>query len=505
MTTKKLRVLLVESSPDDALCTLAKLEQGGYVVEHQRVDSASAMQAALTGDRWDVVLCNHDPSGFGGLTALRLMQAGDVGLPFLFLSHDLQEATIIHAMQSGADDYIFKGSLNRLAPAIEHNLREARIRREHRQAQHDLKESQARLNTFIANLPGMACQLMLMPDGNITFPYASEGSQPLLGLNPQDLGQDPGLFLNLLHQDDRASYDLSMRTSAENLSLWNWEGRTVTPPDGEIKWINLRCSPRRLDNGGVQWEGIMSNISQSKLAEIELKRSQEQLRELSAHIQNVREQERLNIAREVHDDLGSALTAIKLDIAWLGGRLAARNPELAAKARDIESLVDKCTAAVCNISRSLRPSVLDSFGIIAAIETEMEEFGRRTGISCTLTHVDEGDTITPDRAIALFRISQEALANIAKHAHASQVKVAIYNRGGRVNLIVSDNGRGFTQADRLKPRSFGLRGIQERVAHFGGDVQINSAPGQGATIAVSISYAHGLSEAGSMLPQQMLF
>ncbi len=521
MTTKKLRVLLVEASPDDARRTLAKLEQGGYAVEHQRVDSASAMQAALHDENWDVVLCSYDPSGFGGLDALKLMQAEDVDLPFLFLSHDLREEAIIHAMQSGADDYIFKDSLNRLAPAIEHNLREARIRLEHRQARLALQENQARLHAFIANLPGMACQFLLDASGGMSFSYISEGSQPLLDLNPQDLQQDPQMFLSLLHPDDRASYQLSMRTSAENLSFWNWEGRIVMPPQafrnregrivmspqGEIKWINLRCSPRKLDHGGVQWECVLSNISQGKLAEIEIKHSQEQLRELSAHIHDMREQERLNIARDVHDDLGSTLTAIKLEIAWLGGHLAAERHELAAKARGIESLVDKCTAAAANISHNLRPSVLDSFGIIAAIEIELEEFGQRTGISCTLTHTEEGDAPDPNAAIALFRIFQEALANITKHAQASQVKVALNSGTLCVNLIVSDNGRGYTEADRRKPRSFGLRGIEERVAHFGGDVQIRSTPGQGSTVAVRIARAPECATAGCALPllQQTLF
>lgn len=508
MTAKKLNILLIESSPGDARLTLDKLEQSGYLVEHTKVDSASAMKTALIGGDWDIVLCSYDPPGFGGMAALKLLQSAKIDRPFLFLSHDLREETIIHAMQSGADDYIFKDSLNRLAPAIEHNLREARIRREHRQAQLSLQENQARLHAFIANLPGMAFLLQLDSHDAISFPYVSEGSLALLGLNPPDLEQNPQLFLNLLHPDDRASYELSMHTSAKNLTFWNWEGRISMPPEGENKWINLRCSPRKLANGNVQWEGIMSNITQSKQAEIEIKISQGQLRELSSHIQDVREQERLHIAREVHDDLGSTLTAIKLDIAWLGGRLNTQQPDLAAKAQAIEVLVDKCAAAASNISRSLRPSVLDSFGIIAAIEIEAEEFEKRTGIPCTLKHVndcvtpDQDTSMDPDTSIALFRIFQEALNNVIKHAHASQVKVDICNRPDGVDLIVSDNGRGLTEADCGKPRSFGLRGIRERVAHFGGNVHISSTPGHGATVAVHIPRTTAQPATGSALPQQ---
>ncbi|MBI5658688.1 MAG: PAS domain-containing protein [Nitrosomonadales bacterium] len=492
MAVKKLRVLLVESSPDDAAHTLAKLKESGYVVEHLRADNASEMRAALAGNGegeggWDVVLCSYDPSGFCGLEALNLVQSREADIPFLFLSYDLREETIIHTMQAGADDYIFKGSLNRLAPSIEHNLRAARIRREHRSAQLALLENQTRLHAFIADLPGMAYQVRLEPGGGISFPYVSEGSFAVLGLSPQDLEKNPALFFDMLHPEDRASYAQTMDISARQLSFWNWEGRIRIPPGNETKWINLRCSPRTVGRG-IQWEGIMLNITQSKLAEIELNRSQEQLRELSSHIHDVREQERLAIAREVHDDLGSALTAIKLDIAWLGGRLKNINPELASKAGNIENLVDKCTAAATNISRSLRPSVLDTFGIVAAIEMEANEFEQRTGIACAFKHTDEGMAPAPDVAIALFRIFQESLTNITKHSRAGKVTVDVINRAECINLIVGDNGCGCTEADRRKPHSFGLRGIQERVAHFGGDVRIAGVPGQGTTITVCIPH-----------------
>ena len=502
MVANKLRVLLVETSLEDAQRTLAKLEQSGYEVEHQRVDNASAMQAALIENVWDVVLCSYDPSGFCGLAALELMQSKGVDLPFLFLSHDLHEETIIHTMQSGANDYLFKGSLNRLAPSIAHNLREARIRCEHRQAQIALQENQARLQAFITNLPGMAYQVLLKHDGDISFPYISDGSKALLDLNPQDLEKHPHLFMNMLHPGDRISYERSMRTSADNLSFWNWEGRIVILPDGEIKWINLRCSPRKTLHNEILWEGIMSNISQSKQAEIEIKHSQEQLRELSSHVQLVREQERLNIAREVHDDLGSTLTAIKLNIAWLGGRLSREAPELIAKIKDVENLVDKCTAAANDISHSLRPSTLDCFGIIAAMEIEVAQFEQRTGISCIFSHPDEDITLDPDIAIALFRILQETLTNIMKHAHASKVKIELYNQATSVEMIVSDNGRGFTESDRIKPRSFGLRGIKERVAYFGGNVHVSGTSGLGTTIKACIPYQSDPTAAGDIfLPQ----
>jgi signal transduction histidine kinase len=250
----------------------------------------------------------------------------------------------------------------------------------------------------------------------------------------------------------------------------------------------------------------MLNVTQSKRAESELKLSQEHLRELSSHIEEVREQERIAIAREVHDDLGSLMTATKLDIAWLSRRLKDQ-PELAQKARDIEELVDKCTRAASNISRSLRPSALDTFGIVAAIETEANEFAHRTGIACVFDNMDEGVSISPHVAITLFRIFQEALANITKHAHATQVSISVINRDACVDLVVRDNGRGIKDADRAKPRSFGLRGIFERVAHFGGDVKLESKPNRGTTLSVCIPHqSTGRSAlSGTAESQQALF
>ncbi len=486
MTTKRLRILLVETCVEDAQNILAKLPPAGYALEHQIVDNAQAIQAALENSTFDVILCSDDPDGFGGLDALKLLRQPYPDIPFILLAHRLQEATVIRTLQKEADDYILKGNTNRLISSIEHNLHAARIRQEHREMQQSLLENQTRLQAFIADLPGLACQIHLNTNGQVTFLYVSEGCNDLLGLSSQDLIDNANLFEAMLHPQVLNSYQQSMQHSAKHLSFWNWEGRVVLLPSNEIKWINLRCTPR-LANDGTQWEGIMLNITQSKLAKVELRQSQEQLRELSAHIHDVREQERISIAREVHDDLGSLLTATRLEIAWLAGRLKDQTV-LAQKAQEIEDLVAKCTRAAVNISRNLRPSTLDTFGIIAAIENEANEFSRRTGITCNLDNNDEGAPISPDVAITLFRIFQETLNNITKHAQATQVSISVVNRESCVELVVSDNGRGIRDADRSKLHSFGLRGIFERVAHFGGEVKLESALNKGTTVSISIPH-----------------
>lgn len=503
MPQMKLRVLFVEASEADLQQVLNKLADNEYLVEYLRVEQADTMRSALLEHPWDIVLCSYNPPAFGGLEALSLMQSLHLDIPFLFLSHNLREESIVQAIQAGAGDYIYKGSLNRLIPAIEHYMNEAAMRREHRRMLLELKENQARLQGLISNLPGMAYQLLQDETSAITLPYVSEGCSAMLGMPAQELQENPALLTDLIHPDDRMSYANAMHKSAAELAPVYWEGRINSDaPDGN-KWVNLRCSPRKLPQG-MQWECVMFDITERKQAEIEILSSQEQLRELSAHIQDVREQERLALAREVHDDMGSMLTAIKLDIAWIAGKLPNADAALLEKVRDIENLVGKCAAAASNISRNLRPSALDSFGIVAAVEIEVHEFEQRTGIPCILDTIDEGDIVSPNIAITLFRILQETLNNIMKHAQAGEVRVTIYNRKNIVSLSVNDNGRGLSSQDRLKPRSFGLRGIQERVARFGGEVSISSKPGKGTTVAVRIPHSDA-TETQNQTHQQTLF
>ena len=372
----------------------------------------------------------------------------------------------------------------------------------------EISPNPLRLDNFIANLPCMAFQLLLGSNESFSFSYIGEGSQALLGLSPDALKADINLFLNLIHPEDSQAFIESMRLSARNLAFWSWEGR-VTLADGELKWLTLGSSPQTRPDGQVEWEGLVVNVTQTKLDELELLRSQQQLREFSSHIQDAKEQERLRIAREVHDEIGGLLTAIKMDLAWMKERLPKSKKILTDKTTTIENLVDKAMTAARNLAHSLRPGYLDSFGIVAAIEMEAGEFEQRTGIKCLLSHNDEEMEIDlhPDASIALFRIFQESLTNIMKHAQASEVKILIQNSPQSIELTISDNGRGFSQDARHKPRSFGLRGIQERVAHFGGEVTFSSAPGQGTTVSVVVPHIplDGAPDDTLLQPQQPLF
>lgn len=347
-----------------------------------------------------------------------------------------------------------------------------------------LRLSEARFRTIVSNTPGLFFQLLRKADGTTAMPYIGEGCHALLGVSAEQLRADPEQFVTLIVPEDRQPFIDSLNASAAGMKELNWEGRIHIPRWKDTKWINIRSTPRALPGEGVQWEGIMTNITQSKLEQAEIRRSRAQLAELSAHIQTVKEIERTRIAREIHDDLGGNLTAIKMAMALVKKRLPPEDASLAEKAAYVDTLVDRTIEAIHRITVDLRPGILD-FGIVAAIEWQAREFEKQLGIPCEVSS-DEHIELPADQAAAMFRIFQEALTNIGKHAQAGRVAVTLRRTDDSVLLEVVDNGRGIAPTDRLKPKSFGIRGMEERVGALGGELEVTAAQGGGTKVAIRI-------------------
>ena len=348
-----------------------------------------------------------------------------------------------------------------------------------------LRASESRLSAMVSNMPGLVYQFLLHQDGSCSFPYLSDGCEALLGVRAAELQEQPDTFPQLILAEDRPSYLASMQASMHDMTNWNWEGRIWVEKWNDVKWINLRATPRALQEGCVQWEGIMTNITTSKLEQAEIVRSRAQLAELSAHIDTVKEKERAHIAREIHDDLGGNLTAIKMALALLTRRMPQDDPSLREKADYVELLVDRTIETVHRIAGDLRPGILD-FGLVAAIDWQAGEFEKQLGIPCRFSSNKPEIDLGLDHATALFRIFQEALTNIAKHARASAVDVQLVRTNRYVRLEVIDNGIGIRAADRLKPKSFGIRGMVERSMAMGGSLSVGTAPKGGTVVAIQI-------------------
>jgi signal transduction histidine kinase len=204
----------------------------------------------------------------------------------------------------------------------------------------------------------------------------------------------------------------------------------------------------------------------------------------------VREEERTRIAREIHDELGQALTGLKLDLAWLRPRLKDR-PELTERLQSIVVRIDGTIDSVRRIATELRPSVLDHLGLVAAVEWQAQEFSERTGIAAAVRLTASTMVLVPETATTVFRILQEALTNVARHAGATRVEIALDLSIEAVRLEVQDNGRGIDLSARAGARSLGLLGMQERAGACGGELTIDSRPGAGTVLTLYIPRVSG--------------
>ena len=221
-------------------------------------------------------------------------------------------------------------------------------------------------------------------------------------------------------------------------------------------------------------------------AESELKQSYQQLRALADNLQTVREVERARIARELHDQLGQALTVLKVDLSLLARWLLKTDGALGAEAQAFAAQIDTMIKIVREIASELRPSMLDELGLAASIEWQAQDFGKRTGVPCAVSVPAHNPPLSPAQSVALFRIFQEALTNITRHAQAQHVTVKLESVNDTVTLQVRDDGRGIQDGEIAGTRSLGLLGMRERVTLLGGLFDIRGRPGEGTTVTVRI-------------------
>jgi two-component system sensor histidine kinase UhpB len=241
----------------------------------------------------------------------------------------------------------------------------------------------------------------------------------------------------------------------------------------------------------VAVQGAARDISERKAAEEKFKAYSEQLRALSARLQSAREQEGTRIAREIHDELGSALTSLKWDLEEMDKMISAGSghSELAALREKLHSpmkLADMAISAIRRIASELRPSILDDLGLVPAIEWQAQQFQERTGIICDCDCFLEKVELSEEQATAVFRILQEALTNVLRHAQATRVKIKIKIENGHFALSVSDNGKGITESEKSEQHSLGILGMRERAHLISGEIDINSVQEQGTVILVQV-------------------
>lgn len=256
----------------------------------------------------------------------------------------------------------------------------------------------------------------------------------------------------------------------------------VFSPSGGVLW---QVVTNRLLAIGVIWVVALLTL-QRKNAEEQIRESREQLRKLSRHLESIREQERTRIARELHDELGSALTSVKLDISWLKSEVTQDQTQVLFD--EVTQKLDSTIQSMRRIATKLRPGILDAVGIVAAIEWQLEEFEKQTGIACNLELPEEDLALDKEQSTAIFRIIQETLTNIVRHADASELRVLITQTVALLSLEVIDNGKGTSDKQLSHKKSLGILGMRERILPWGGELLItaNGEKEGGTTVRVTL-------------------
>jgi two-component system, NarL family, sensor histidine kinase UhpB len=226
--------------------------------------------------------------------------------------------------------------------------------------------------------------------------------------------------------------------------------------------------------------------AERRRTEERLKKSHEQLRALSMYLQHVREDERIRISRQVHDELGQALTGLKMDLYWLSTRLPKQLRAVREKTKTMSAHIDSTIQTVRRISTELRPGILDDLGLVAALEWQAGEFQKRTAIKCDVASDLPDPILDQELNTAFFRNFQESLTNVVRHANACRVDVRLWQDEANLWMEIKDNGRGISEAELSNTRSIGLLGMRERAALLGGEVIISGTPGQGTAVRVRI-------------------
>ncbi len=317
-------------------------------------------------------------------------------------------------------------------------------------------------------------------DGNLV--YISPSCERITGYSSDELTRNPEILDTIVHTEDKEKVVDHRRLGGTDAAQLDY--RIITK-DGETKWINHVCQP--VYNSEGEWLGNRASnrdITERKIAEDSVIKSRKELLKLSDHLQTIRENERTHIAREIHDELGQSLTALKIDISMLksSDHLSKADPDVFVKLESMISLVNDTIASVQRISAELRPRMLDVLGLTAATEHELEQFRKRTGIAFTFQ--SEIDDLNYDLSYSttLFRIIQESLTNIARHSKADKIDIVVREARDRIFLEISDNGKGITDKEANSLNSLGLIGMRERAISTGGAVLIKGDKGKGTTV-----------------------
>ncbi len=475
-----LNVLLVEDSAQDARLIELELGRHHFELNCKRVQTEPEFRSKIDAAAWDVIIADYRLPGFNALAALEIIQEKRLDIPFIIVSGTIGEEVAVAAMKAGAHDYVMKDKLARLVPAVERELGDAESRRARLKA-----EANSRLQ---ANLLGAVGQAVVATDFNGRITYWNSPAQALYGWTETEaLGQN---LKELVKGDESEAAVPKLRSDLAEGRSWFGE-LSVRRRDGTALTALVTESP--LFDAFGKLAGMIqvaTDVTERKTAELQLAESREQLRALAGRLQAVREEERKELSRDIHDELGQVLTGLKMELAWMRSRLNDRGPvarkALLEKIAVLGSHIDSSADCIRKLCAQLRPGILDDLGLEAAVEWQAREFAKRTGIQCDLACELSGVVLGPDESTTVFRIFQEILTNVARHARATRVAVKLVASANRLMLEAEDNGRGIQPEEMTGSKSLGLLGMRERAMALGGSIEFNNCRGGGTLVRLII-------------------
>jgi len=476
-TRKELHILLLEDDPVDAEFIQTKLTRGGIRFSAVVVSGKSEFIAALANEEFDVILADHSIPQFSSAEALTVVKEMKPDIPFILVTGTVSEEFAVNILQEGAEDYILKNNLKRLPSSICRTIDKRTAKKEKERADEELVKSEQSYKLLFESNP--IPMWMLTKAGNhiiavnrAAIEHYGYSKEEFLTLNTTDLWpvEDISLFLeNAEKHINGVSHSGTARHKKKN---------------GELIFVDIIANSFIWNNEPVRL--VLSNDITEKLkAEEKLKISYEEIRQQASRLQDVREEERTDMAREIHDVLGQMLTALRFDISMIGTMLTIEDVDVKEKIADAVGSINELIVTVREIASRLRPGVLDDMGLCAALVWQSRAFKKRTGIACKFSEEYAGD-IEGDVATGLFRIYQEVLTNIARHAEATRVYASLRENDGWLTLSITDDGKGFDPGKIKEKKTLGIIGMKERSLIMNGELSINSNPGSGTTITVKV-------------------
>jgi len=472
-----LRVLFVEDMEEDVILMVRELKRGGFEPTWLRVDTEPDMRAALE-EQWDIVISDYAMPMFSGVDALAQLKRHNDQIPFIIVSGAIGEQTAVEVMKAGAQDFFLKSSITRLPIAVERELRDALVRRKQRASATALREMQARFYAFMNAAPMPAW----IKDADLRYLYVNPAQSTFFGMTPSDM---IGL----------SDFDLMSSGAAHNAEL---NDRQVLHDNCELHTqetvVDASHNPKILDvvrfpvgsEGKVLAAGLAMDMTERVQSQKELEQAMQRQKILASRVIEVQERERQHLARGLHDDVGQSLTALKINLETIKKTGSLEGPSL----QNGIDIVTAVLSQVRSLSLDLRPPQLDNLGLIATLRSYVENKSSLAKVKCWFESSSLPAVLHPDIENTCFRIVQEAVTNILRHAQSHNIWVKVSQRLDHLIVSIRDDGVGFdveqARSNAISGTSFGLLNMEERAVLVGGSMEISSKPGGGVEIAFQL-------------------